>query len=106
LRDEPDHPHAGHEYYKIQIGPLQVLPQPILSEAWHRITFFYTTGEYLMAAQTINDLILAEDDRRPLWQALRERASSAQRYGEDLPGIGIDSAILSALLGITDENRH
>ena len=104
LRDEPDHPHAGHEYYKIQIGPLQALPKPLRSEAWRRITFFYTTGEYLLAARTINDLILAEDDRRPLWQALRERASSTQRYGDDLPEIGIDAALLSALLGITDEN--
>src|SRR5512133_2352126 len=30
LRDEPDHPHAHQEYYKIQVGPLVSLPQPIL----------------------------------------------------------------------------
>ena len=31
LRDEPDHPRAREEYYKIQLGPLQMLPQPILA---------------------------------------------------------------------------
>jgi hypothetical protein len=106
LRDEPDHPHAKHEYYKIQIGPLQQLPEPVLSAGWHRITFFYTTGEYLLAARTIEDLILAEDDRRPLWQALRERATRTQSYTAELPEIGVDSALLAAILGIADENAH
>jgi len=42
IRDEPDHPHAHQEYYKIQIGPLQPLEKPLLAESWRRITFFYT----------------------------------------------------------------
>jgi len=44
LRDEPDHPRAGEEYFKIQLGPLERLAQPVLAESWRRITFFYTTG--------------------------------------------------------------
>ena len=32
LRDEPDHPHAREEYYKIQIGALEKLPAPISAE--------------------------------------------------------------------------
>ena len=43
LRDEPDHPRAQQEYYKIQIGPLQRLPEPILAGEGRRITFLYTT---------------------------------------------------------------
>jgi hypothetical protein len=39
IRDEPDHPRAGEEYYKIQIGPLQALPGPIHAGRWRRITF-------------------------------------------------------------------
>jgi hypothetical protein len=100
LRDEPDHPRARHEYYKVQIGPLIAMPHPILAKAWRRITFFYTTGEYLLVANTIEELILEEDDRRPVWQALRERASHSQRYDADIPGVEIDAALLAALLGL------
>ncbi len=104
LRDELDHPHALHEYFKIQIGPLEALPKPVTTVGWRRITFFYTTGEYLLNANTLQDLILTEDDRRPLWQALRERASLAQSYTAELPEIGVDSSLLAALLGISHEN--
>ncbi len=100
LRDETDHPRAQHEYYKIQIGPLISLPQPILAEGWRRITFFYTTGEYLLAARTIQELILEEDDRRPVWQALRERASHSQQYDVDIPDVEIDGVVLADLLGL------
>jgi hypothetical protein len=99
LQDEADHPRAHQEYYKIQIGPLISLPQPIQAEGWRRITFFYTTGEYLLAARTIRELVLDEDDRRPVWQALRERASHSQRYEVDMPGMDIDGALLAVLLG-------
>ena len=47
LKTELDHPRAKEEYYKIQLGPLESLPKPILAETWRRITFLYTTGEYL-----------------------------------------------------------
>jgi hypothetical protein len=100
LRDEPDHPRARHEYSKIQIGPLIALEQPILAEGWRRVTFFYTTGEYLLAARTLQELVLDEDDRRPVWQALRERASHAQKYDVDIPELDINEAVLAALLGI------
>jgi hypothetical protein len=76
------------------------MPHPILAKAWRRITFFYTTGEYLLVANTIEELILEEDDRRPVWQALRERASHSQRYDADIPGVEIDAALLAALLGL------
>lgn len=101
LRDEPDHPHAHHEYYKIQLGPLIALPQPILADKWRRITFLYTTGEYLAHARTVNDLVVAEDERSLLWQALRERASLAQQYHVDeVEDIQLGPEILAALLGI------
>ena len=74
LRDEPDHPNARQEYYKIQIGPLMSLPQPIQADKWRRITFLYTTGDRLLQARSIKDLIVDSDERRLLWQALRERA--------------------------------
>lgn len=105
LKDEPDHPHARQEYYKIQLGPLIRLPNPIQAGSWRRITFFYTTGEYLLAAETINDLVIQSDERQLLWQALRERASQAHAYqADELPVEGIGPELLAALLGIASRD--
>jgi hypothetical protein len=105
LRDEPDHPHAHQEYYKVQIGPLERLAQPVLADAWRRITFFYTTGERLLNAQAIKDLIVQSEERQLLWQALRERAAQAPYQAADLPEIEIDPALLAALLGIKEAEQ-
>jgi hypothetical protein len=100
LRDEPDHPRAKEEYYKIQLGPLLSLPKPIRASRWRRITFLYTTGELLACANTINDLVVRqEEDRQILWRSLRERALAAGQYQPaELPETAIDP-ILLALLG-------
>ncbi len=101
LKDEPNHPRASEEYYKIQVGSLERLPRPILADKWRRITFLYTTGEYLLEAETINDLVVHTEERQTLWKALRERAQQAQVYDAgNLPEIDIDPAILAALLGV------
>lgn len=74
LRDEKSHPAAEEPYYRLQLGPLQSLPRPIPSGHWHRITFFYTTGERLLSACEVKDLRVplgASEDR--LWRLLRER---------------------------------
>ncbi len=101
LKTEPDHPRAREEYYKIQLGPLETLPQPVLAGTWRRITFLYTTGEYLLHAHTINDLVVQSDERQLLWQALRERAS--QSYGSaELPEVDLPDEVLALLLGIQE----
>jgi hypothetical protein len=102
LKDEAGHPRARDEYYKIQLGPLEKLPQPILSEKWKRVTFLYTTGEYLLNARTLNDLVVNGDERATLWRSLRERAENEQLYKTDLPDIDIPPDVLIALLGIKD----
>jgi hypothetical protein len=76
LKDESDHPRAGEEYYKIQLGPLERLPHPVVTDKWKRLTFLYTTGEYLLKAKTLNDLVVQSDERSLLWQSLRERAQN------------------------------
>jgi len=99
LRDEPDHPRAHEEYYKIQLGPLSPLPSPIAAERWRRITFLYTTGELLCTARTINGLVVRSEDRQIFWRSLRERALNAGQYRpDDLPEIVLDPAVL-ALFG-------
>jgi hypothetical protein len=102
LRDEPDHPRAREEYFKIQLGPLEKLKQPILADKWKRLTFLYTTGEYLLKAQTLNDLVVQSDERQLLWQSLRERAENEQLYKTDLPEADIPPEVLIALLGIKE----
>lgn len=100
IRDEPDHPSAAEEYFKIQLGPLSALPNPIKAQKWKRVTFLYTTGDYLMRAETINDLVVHSDERKILWRALRERASQEQKY--DVPEFDLSADILAKVLGIKE----
>jgi len=102
LRNEADHPRAKEEYYKIQIGGLEKLSQPIAADKWKRLTFLYSTGEYLLNAKTLNDLVVAGDERQILWHSLRERAENEQLYKTDLPEADIPPEVLMALLGIKD----
>jgi hypothetical protein len=102
LRDEADHPRAREEYYKIQIGALEKLASPIVAESWKRITFLYTTGEYLLNAKSVNDLVVQSDERQLLWHSLRERAENEQLYKADLPEADIPPEVLIALLGIKE----
>jgi len=100
LRDEADHPRAAEEYYKIQIGTLEKLPEPISAGQWRRFTFLYTTGEYLLKAKILNDLVVNTDERALLWRSLRERAENAQLYKTGLPEADLPPEVLTALLGI------
>jgi hypothetical protein len=102
LRDELDHPKAEEEYYKISIGNLERLKNPIKADSWKRITFLYTTGEYLLKAKVINDLIVRSDERQTLWKSLRERANSDQTYQSGYDEVEMDENFLAALLGIKD----
>jgi hypothetical protein len=102
LKDEADHPRAKEEYYKIQIGGLEKLREPIVAEKWKRITFLYTTGEYLLRATTLNELVVDGDERLVLWRSLRERAENEQLYKTDLPEVDVPPEVLIALLGIKE----
>jgi len=102
LKDEADHPRAREEYYKIQIGGLEKLKAPVVADKWKRITFLYTTGEYLLQAKTLNDLVVDGDERQILWRSLRERAENEQLYKTDLPDMDIPPEVLMALLGIKE----
>ena len=101
LRSEADHPRAKEEYYKVQLGALEPLSKPIVADTWRRITFLYSTGEYLLRATAINDLVVQSDERQLLWQALRERAEQA--YGsQEFPDMDLSDEVLAILLGIKE----
>ena len=79
--DEPEHPRAHDLYYKVQLGPLQRRPQPIVSLRWRRITFIHTTWDRFQDAAEINDLFIDGEgyvDR--LYAALKERGIQAERH--------------------------
>jgi len=74
FKDDIDHPRANEEYYKIQIGDLVLLRNPVFADRWRRITFFYTTGYLLNQATSIRDLVVEGEDRNILWKTLKERS--------------------------------
>jgi len=101
ISEEPEHPRAHEEYYKVQLGPLQNLPEPILAGNWKRFTFLYTTGEYMRNARLLTDLTVRPSERKRLWKALRERADQASEYKADAPKKDLSPEVLAALLGLT-----
>ncbi|MCJ7435608.1 MAG: hypothetical protein MUO77_19165, partial [Anaerolineales bacterium] len=90
------------EYFKIQIGGLEKLSQPIVADKWKRLTFLYSTGEYLLNAKKLNDLVVEGEERQTLWRNLRERAENEQLYKTDLPEVDIPPEVLMTLLGIKE----
>jgi hypothetical protein len=103
LRDEPQHPRAHQEYYKIVLGDLIQLPNPVLAGNWKRITFLYTTGEYLRLARTVNDLVVHSEERKILWQALCERGvAGGYQTAPIQPSVDLKPAVLAALLGFKE----
>lgn len=78
FRDEPDHPRAHEEYFKIQLRGLERLPHPIPADEWKRFTFFYTTGGRIFTAGSIRGLAMNARERGDLWRVLRERE---EKYG-------------------------
>ena len=102
FKEEPEHPRAYHEYFKIQLGPMTALPHPVSAESWKRVTFLYTTGERLLTAQTLPELTVKDEERKVLWRALRERALSDDLYQvDDLPEFPIPKEII-ALFSLMD----
>ena len=93
FRDEPDHPRANEEYFKIHLRGIESLPHPILADEWKRFTFFYTTGSRIMTAESIRGLAMNARERGDVWRVLREReevygrtqSGSEEDYSEELP---------------------
>lgn len=106
LRDQPDHPHAGDEYFKLQLGPLISLERPVPAESWKRVTFFYTTIQRLNRAQKLSDLTVHDEERDLIWKSLRDRALRNKEYqAEILPEIAVDPLILALFSGQMDRKE-
>jgi hypothetical protein len=106
LRDEPNHPRAREEYYKLQLGQIEKLPHPIYANKWRRLTFLYTTGEYLLQAKSLNDLVIQTEERQTLWRALRERSIQTQQYVyQDISEMQIPPDVLAFFLGMNENGE-
>ena len=106
IRNEPDHPRAREEYYKLNLGQVNSLAEPIIANKWKRITFFYTLGSLVNQAKVINDLVIGSDEKDILWKTIRERSLS--KYSEKatgLPGF-TDSEMLKLLLQVISLNSE
>jgi hypothetical protein len=72
LPDEPGHPRAHEQYYRIALGPLQDLPHPIAARSWKRVTFIVTHWAQIERAWDLGDLLQASVLERGLWRALEK----------------------------------
>jgi very-short-patch-repair endonuclease len=79
LSDDPDHPRANDLYHKLEIGPLQRLPQPIVSSRWRLIVFIPTTWEKFINAVEINDLYDESPLEDRLWAEFKRHEIEAER---------------------------
>ncbi len=96
---EPQHPRASDLYYKITLGPLESLVQPVPSRRLRRITFIPTTLGRLQAAQEINDLWIKSSAQERLWTALKALEAEVERQypiADDLPDCVVDFALPGA----------
>lgn len=81
--DEKEHPRAHELYYKVSLGPIKQLEQPIVSLRWRRITFMHSTWDRFQDAREINDLfIIGGEYVDRLYATLKERGLRVERnYG-------------------------
>jgi len=79
LPDEPKHPRAGDEYYKIGLGEVKRLPNPIPSRRWRRIVFIPTSLERLQHAEEINDLFKVSPLEDKLYFMLKDAGLPTER---------------------------
>lgn len=78
IPDEPDHPRADAQYFKLEIAPLETLEPPIANTRHPRLTFLYTTLELLFHANDVGDLWLRKAARQRLYAAIQERGLAVE----------------------------
>jgi hypothetical protein len=77
--DDPSHPRADELYHKIEIGPLQRLPLPIVSARLRRVVLIPTTWDKFVSAAEINDLYDETPLEDRLWAEFRRHDIAAER---------------------------
>jgi very-short-patch-repair endonuclease len=96
LPDEPNHPHAGQTYYKLELGEIEPLVNAIPSRRLRRIVFIPTTMERVMQAREVNDLFRTSPIEDRLYDAARDSGIQMERQfytREGGPGYMLDMAV-------------
>ena len=97
---------SSREYYRLRLGPLQLLPAPIFSRRARRIVFIPSSWEKFTPAVEINDLYHGSPLEDRLWAALKRRNIPAERE-EYLTASGqeyaLDFAVYCVIGGIDIE---
>jgi len=78
----PETPHdqkAEHDYYKIEFGELQALPEPIISRRPRRILFIPTTLSHFQRTREINEVFYESPLEEDFWKVLRDEKIDAER---------------------------
>jgi len=70
---------GNRRYYKMNLGPLQALAQPIISRRLRRIVFIPTDWRRFTTAQEINDLFRGSPLEERLWRELGRYRIDAER---------------------------
>ncbi len=71
LPEEPDHPRAQELYHQVWLGPLHILPHPIASRRWRRVSFIVTHWQRLHEVDALEDLLHGTIWDEYLWKAMR-----------------------------------
>ncbi len=77
--DQPRDTKSEQPYYQLLLGPMQRLPEPILSRRFRRIVFIPTTWEKFNNALEINDLFDGSPLEDRLWTVFKRLKISAER---------------------------
>lgn len=82
LPDEPDHPRADLNYYKLDLGRLRLLPRPILNSTSYRVLFLFTTLDRLLQAYDLSYLRGPQSIEQLMWDELKRNYinASPQHY--------------------------
>ncbi len=88
LPDEPDHPRANEDYYRLEVEDLKKLPSPIPSQRRRRLVFIPTTLERLFTVQEINELYYTSPIEERLFRSLKTAGLMPERqfYVQDRKG--------------------
>ena len=77
--EQPQDERGQRRYHQLILGPVQRLPQPILSRRRRRIIFISTTWQKLIRAAELNDLYDDSPLENHLWAELKRLQIQAER---------------------------
>ena len=82
LPEENYNPNANEDYYKIELGEVIKLPDPIRAIRPRRINFIITAYDRFIKAKELNEVFLESYIEEKVWDALKSEGIDAERQYE------------------------